>query len=118
MILMQYTGIVLLFRHMKPTTFCWRVILSATQLILCAYASEHLDLRFESRDASFRVDGWAKIHAKRREDATYVLSGRVHHLVLVARIVKWGLSPPGHLCEMGTVPAGPFSGRATLLRKV
>ena len=31
MILMQYTGIVLLFRHMKPTTFCWRVILSATQ---------------------------------------------------------------------------------------
>ena len=88
MILMQYTGIVLLFRHMKPTTFCWRVILSATQLILCAYASEHLDLRFESRDASFRVDGWAKIHAERREDAAYVLSGRVHHLVLVARMTQ------------------------------
>ena len=35
MILMQYTGIVLLFRHMKPTTFCWRVILSATQLNQC-----------------------------------------------------------------------------------
>ena len=104
MILMQYTGIVLLFRHMKPTTFCWRVILSATQLILCAYASEHLNLRFESRDASFRVDGWAKIHAKRREDATYVLSGRVHHLVLVARIVKWGLSPPGR--PLGRVADG------------
>ena len=39
MILMQYTGIVLLFRHMKPTTFCWRVILSATQLVECKAVS-------------------------------------------------------------------------------
>ena len=44
MTLMQYMGIVWLFKHMKPTTSCWRVILSATQFFIYSFLYEYFVL--------------------------------------------------------------------------
>ena len=63
MTLMQYMGIVWLFKHMKPTTSCWRVILSATQLkqwIIADYNRKQEEKRkiplcFEAVDAGATI---------------------------------------------------------------